>query len=758
MELELLGWADLNSFDQVTDPCSLPLRPQPHSSSSLPRRRLLPVGGTHRRRLLPVSVIRRLLAKADSCPSPTPAHIGDRVGRLKLCNESYSILFEGTLAKETSFSVVMFLAQPRKMTEHDEATGITEDSFEPVYTRRKRKKQSCADTSEFDDLDAGDSRLMKRIELALTRPSYLLCRGSKDVRTENWQRLWFLLHRLVRQQNWAEASGVLSVLLKATSRDRSPDNNRIKYSVLMEILDHVAGDRFNFTRIKHIFDVWMRRIGSRRKCSIQDRLAVHLEFILFCLIHGNISEAHQASIPITQESEMESYPMANVVVGLVNYQLWYSSIPKSMQRIDVEQLHSTLQMVMVDERFGSLAGNTEGHTALYSREANSHFQYDSDSSVMMDKRLSRHSLSGRLSEDMGKVEDLNEEPQLHNAQSHGFYINSTESEGSLSNDAKNAHRASVLPNLGALDPCVFPIRLPQNIEDIEELIELHRGILNDYYKDAVKYLQLALNSSPPGSDALLPLIQLLLIGGQVNEAFNVLENVCEKSETAFPFRLRAILLEHLDGRNYALLSSGYEHILKKDPTCRHSISRLVSMHQLGKYSVESLVEMIALHLDATNVEHSIWQELAMCFLKLTQQEEDCLSVCLNGGESGPQQRYSDRMIVIPKIFTVGNSGKAWRFRCRWWIRRYFSGSILKSDIATGDRQLLTNKAACAAHMYGQQFEYVSRTSDVLDQKEDREVSLFLQQHKQNSLGLHLYFQQNPKARYLLTKLHFYSNR
>lgn len=30
--------------------------------------------------------------------------------------------------------------------------------------------------------------------------------------------------------------------------------------------------------------------------------------------------------------------------------------------------------------------------------------------------------------------------------------------------------------------------------------------------------------------------QLLLIGGQVNEAFNVLENVCQKSEMALPFR------------------------------------------------------------------------------------------------------------------------------------------------------------------------------------------------------------------------------
>lgn len=103
----------------------------------------------------------------------------------------------------------------------------------------------------------------------------------------------------------------------------------------------------------------------------------------------------------------------------------------------------------------------------------------------------------------------------------------------------------------------------------------------------------------------------------------------------------------------------------------------------GEYGVESLVEMIALHLDAANAAPSTWQEFAMCFFKLAKQEEDRLSVCLNGGESGPRQCYSGQITVIPKIFTAGNSGKAWRFRCRWWLRRHFSCSVLESDIAAG---------------------------------------------------------------------------
>lgn len=43
----------------------------------------------------------------------------------------------------------------------------------------------------------------------------------------------------------------------------------LMFQVLMEVMSRAEGDRFNFSRIKHIYDIWMRRIGSRRKCLIQ---------------------------------------------------------------------------------------------------------------------------------------------------------------------------------------------------------------------------------------------------------------------------------------------------------------------------------------------------------------------------------------------------------------------------------------------------------------------------------------------------------
>lgn len=64
--------------------------------------------------------------------------------------------------------------------------------------------------------------------------------------------------------------------------------------------------------------------------------------------------------------------------------------------------------------------------------------------------------------------------------------------------------------------------------------------------------------------------------------------------------------------------------------------------------------------------------------------------------------------------------------------------------ATGDLQLLTYKAACASHMYGQEFEYVVKTYTCLQKANDRDLFMFLQLHLQNSIGLHLNFERRTR--------------
>jgi hypothetical protein len=93
--------------------------------------------------------------------------------------------------------------------------------------------------------------------------------------------------------------------------------------------------------------------------------------------------------------------------------------------------------------------------------------------------------------------------------------------------------------------------------------------------------------------------------------------------------------------------------------------------------------MIALHLDATYAEYNTWREFALCFLKLSQCEEDQMSVCAFENEDGQEQTETIYFSKTPTIFTEGKSAKSWRLRCRWWLTRHFSNNMLVSEIAAG---------------------------------------------------------------------------
>lgn len=95
--------------------------------------------------------------------------------------------------------------------------------------------------------------------------------------------------------------------------------------------------------------------------------------------------------------------------------------------------------------------------------------------------------------------------------------------------------------------------------------------------------------------------------------------------------------------------------------------------------------MIALHLDAATYGIcDAWHELASCFLRLSQCEEDRIST-LGVGSDPYGQGHLENSNKIPDLFTNGESGKTWRLRARWWLNRHFHYRILMSDISSGNR-------------------------------------------------------------------------
>lgn len=99
-----------------------------------------------------------------------------------------------------------------------------------------------------DDYDRGinqstEKRRLNAIILANSKPSYCLKRGVgslhqdfQSLRSEHRRRLRRLLQKLMRQHKWAEASGVLSVLLKGTVQEKAILKTRNKFTVLDNLI------------------------------------------------------------------------------------------------------------------------------------------------------------------------------------------------------------------------------------------------------------------------------------------------------------------------------------------------------------------------------------------------------------------------------------------------------------------------------------------------------------------------------------------
>ncbi|XP_028803130.1 uncharacterized protein LOC114758266 [Neltuma alba] len=488
----------------------------------------------------------------------------------------------------------------------------------------------------------------KRIILPLKKPSYVQRLRPNTLRSRHVGILRKLLHKLVNQQNWVEASGVLSVYLRATNKDASPFENQFKYSVLLRLLKHVENGNIKPRRIKHIYDIWMKRNGKMKHKPTENKYAVYVDYMLFFMMQGNIQDAYEAVMWIRQENGPGGDHIANMVMGLIYYELWYSCIPKEFQWRNSDQFDCPGTSYTKGDKFSSQHDRLGWHKT--SETSNS----------CKDKKID--------ADHQRKIPQSNFQPQ-------GFYSDSEEFSEDMDVDSRfYARDAYSLHSLEGLDSWLLPLHLP-DCNSVENFTLMHGKLLNENYRNAVRYLQIALDSTPSASASLLPLIQLLLIGGRVDEALKIIEKQCCASLSALPFRLKAILLEQFNSNDPLLLVSCFEDILEKDPTCSETLEKLVKMHDDGHYSVESLVEIIASHLDAANVEHyDTWRLFASCFLRL-------------------------------------------------------------SDNKQGDLQLLAYKAACASHMYGKEFHYVVGAYSHLE-KNDQDLLRILKHHRRNSYRLY----------------------
>ncbi|MCL7029348.1 hypothetical protein MKW94_012593 [Papaver nudicaule] len=556
----------------------------------------------------------------------------------------------------------------------------------------------------------------------------------RNVRQIHRERLTCLLKKLMLLHRWEEANGVLSVLLQGTERDRSPAANRFKYWAALELQyrgdgrmrndfkvqrDDVDWMKNNEQRIKRIYAIWSVKNGQMKSWSAKEKYLFQIEFFLYRLTiltrgrrevqtkKDNIRNAElekvfrDAKMTITHlvnKKDFESEPIANIVVGLIYYELWYmSSTLKEMRlrKFDMYERPAVSEISGMNS-FNEFE-NLDSQNSVDVGNAESTVQRGSGTSSMYKKR---HNMD---------IDPLREETK-NPSQEQGFYTE--ESSGVIDTEELPSHNqggnTSIFYSRG-LQTSLLPLRLPNPSENVEEYIDSHRGMVNEDYDKAVKHLKCALYSTPPVLASLLPLVQLLLLGDQVEAALEELEKICERTDSELPYRLWANLLEGFDGTNAEVLSSCYENILLKDPACSHAVNNLISLYKNGDYSLELLVEMIALHLDVTDGSCTVWEELASCFLKVSQIEDILESTNSNAQGCGVTN-LGISSTVAKRITDVqdGRSSSLWKLRRKLWVEHHFKDFF--SEMPAGDWNLFTFKAACASHLYGPEFEYVRKVS------------------------------------------------
>ncbi|XP_042456917.1 uncharacterized protein LOC122041339 isoform X2 [Zingiber officinale] len=543
--------------------------------------------------------------------------------------------------------------------------------------------------------------------------------SSKPLLYQHRQILSRLLDCLTNAHQWKEASGVLSLLLKATPEGSSLLEDRRNFLVAMEIQRRFYGAESHYqTKIKKIYDIWMSKLQWMKEHP-KKRNSVLFELAVFSISQGNFEEALCNTKIILQDPEFTKEPTVNLFHGLILYEMWYSGLPEDMKikgcDVHIPSQISDTTIANSNEEPDAFVSSNE-HNAINVEDGNCSSIVASESSICVEKNIldfketAKQKNSGALhATELSSRSDLNDV--------------------SLSNPQHNYSSCSIFLSHG-LEKSLLPLQFDHLKEDLERVIHSYRGLANEQYNDAVKHLRLALHSTPPCSAALLPLVQLHLLGDRVEEALKELDSCCQNSNVSEPFRLKARILECFQSNQVATICTCYEAVLRRDSTCNQSLQRLIKMHRIGNYGTIPLFDMIVLNLDSTDGDSSTWEEFAVCFLKILTSSardfEDHISIT---GKRVSTALVSDK---IPRVYT--DEGH-WETRCRWWRTRHFSKNAVLKDIQQGDKKLLASKAACASHMYGPHFDYIEAVYPSLSNTEDASLLSFLQPHLKNSTSV-----------------------
>lgn len=160
---------------------------------------------------------------------------------------------------------------------------------------------------------------------------------------------------------------------------------------------------------------------------------------------------------LKQEPEISTDPMANVVLGLTFYELWYSTLPKEMQWRDSDPIYSPRHSDVVGTNFSNSIRNFEGYNANDTHRADIPSGCDSDTSVMNDKQIAMDAdIDQHREVPMDVDASLQTEDPMQSFQPQHFAMNSDENTGNESSLSKRGNHMHYASNFSALREFSFP--------------------------------------------------------------------------------------------------------------------------------------------------------------------------------------------------------------------------------------------------------------------------------------------------------------
>ncbi|XP_024390792.1 uncharacterized protein [Physcomitrium patens] len=566
--------------------------------------------------------------------------------------------------------------------------------------------------------------LPSKYDHAHWRPKHGKDAGTAELHPYHRAKLRALLDSLLQEHLYSAASGPVSVLFQAHTREDVYQNRDLHYFwAAMEVLRQADPGKSNIKKIKRLY-----RILQSKQLNEVTRGNIRLELALYLMSLGDL-ESYEASYneirPIVDVPPFRDDPVMNLCHGYTLHRLWHDRVVQDVEKQFVQDLGARPQHGADQDDYEEGGGD------------NDYMDVDERGEVgsMMGAMVVRQSHSV----DMGSAEMLDGQDMggmpFSSQGDRGFYEEDEED-----GDVDDFWKTAVVRWSPDLDRRLFPVRLPQTRTRHLYKVPMDNGRTRDAHSSAIKYLRRALSLASDMTPALLPLVQLrfqlLLAAGDVMGAVDEIEK-CSSTPHLLPLSVKALLLESLDSKSNSRLAKCYETILHVNPSSTLTLDRLVQLHASGKYKTEALVECIAVHLDVNRGLLEVWQQLAACLMHLNQRHNEQLREAEFGTFGQPQDFSGDNEETKKEECAQDApyyvwKRRIWDERIPWWRNKHFhEKSVNLEQQVDGDMNRIAYKAACSVHILGAGNAYEVAVSQALTPFGARNLLSVVNAHSMN---------------------------